>query len=173
MNTRAAQFRALYRELRIDDQRNFYEGRSQEYSEAHRQAILLRNVLLLLAAALGIVGQLFSGTGRAGLSVVAAVLAALAGAVTAYEALIGFPQLKKLYEDAALNLAEAEIDWDAVDPDGDVMAEVGRVEKIFRTENGQWGQLVMQAPKGAAKDTSATGKGKSRGGGSAARGPIS
>jgi hypothetical protein len=157
MGNRASEFRALYRKLRITDQRKYYEARSKEYADAHRQAIALRNALLLLAAIAGIVGQLFSGTGRAGLSVGAAVLAALAGAVTAFEVLIGFPQLKKLYEDAALNLATAEIDWDNAEAGSDVLADTERVEKIFRTENGQWGQLVT---KSAAKDTPAASKDK-------------
>jgi hypothetical protein len=155
MSARDAQFRTLYRDLRITDQQEFYQSRSEEYADAHRQAITVRYVLLLLSAAAGIAGQLVAGTGRAGLSVIAAVLAALAGAVTAYETLIGFPKLKKLYEDAALNLSAARIDLDAIEPDGDVTAEVERVETIFRTENGQWGQLVAES---AAKGTPAAGK---------------
>ena len=42
---------------------------------------------------------------------------ALAAAVTAFETLIGFPQLEKLYADAARNLKEAAIDWREADPD--------------------------------------------------------
>jgi hypothetical protein len=145
LNDRAAQFRALYKELRIAEQRKFYDDRSKEYGAAHRQAIAVRNTLLVLAALAGIVGQAAAGTGRALSGVVAAVLAALAGAVTAFESLIGFPQLHKLYNDAALNLAEAEIDWDTGSPDSDVADEIERVEQIFRSENGQWGQLVVVA----------------------------
>jgi hypothetical protein len=160
MSAQAAQFRALYNDLRIADQREYYERRSKEYADAHRQAILVRNTLLLLAALAGVGGQFVSGTGRAGLSVVAAVLAALAGAVTAFEALIAFPQLSKLYEDAALNLASAEIDWRTADADGDVAASVEQVEKIFQTENGQWGQLVIEGAAKAEKATSATEEGE-------------
>jgi hypothetical protein len=144
------QFRALYKELRIADQQNWYQDRSQEYGQAHRQAIRVRNTLLILAALVGVGVQVTSGTGRAALGVVAAVLAALAGAVTAFEALIGFPQLSKLYGDAALNLAAAAIDWDAAVPGANLAKDLDRVEKIFRAENGQWGQL---ADKGAAGDT--------------------
>jgi hypothetical protein len=157
VSNRAAQFRALYRDLRIADQARFYNNRSAEYEQAHRQAIMVRNTLLLLAAVAGVAGQFTSGTGRAGLGVAAAVLAALAGAVTAFEALIGFPQLQKLYNDAAINLAEAGIDWDAAGPDGEVQAEVERVEQIFRAENGQWGQLVV---KGIARPAPAAGDGE-------------
>ncbi len=144
MSARAAQFHALYRKLRIADQQNYYNERTREYKKAHSQTIIVRNILLILAAAGGLAGQLTAGTGRAALGVLAAVLAALAAAVTAFEALIGFPQLRKLYNDAALNLTEAEIDWDAAGPGGDLAAEVERVERIFRSENGQWGQLVIE-----------------------------
>jgi hypothetical protein len=71
------------------------------------------------------------------------VLAALAAAVTAYEALIVFAQVSQLCDDTIRNLRAAAIDWDSTRPH-DLAAEVGRVEQVFRTENGQWGQLVIQ-----------------------------
>jgi hypothetical protein len=154
MTDRAAQFRALYRELRIADQRKYYEARGKEYADAQRQAIAVRNTLLVLSAVLGVIGQFTAGAGRAACGVVAALLAALAGAMTAFEALIGFAQLRKVYADASLGLAAAEIDWDAAGPDADVAAEVERIERIFRVENGQWGQLVAE---GSRKDTAKTG----------------
>jgi len=150
MTGRAAEFRDLYLKLRIANQLRWYRSRSDEYKQASQQAIVVRNVLLVLAALAGLAGQLTTGTGRAALGVVAAALAALAAAVTAYEALIGFAQLSNLYDDAIRNLRTAEIDWDATGRH-DVAAEVGRVEQIFRTENGQWGQLVIQGtPPGPA-----------------------
>jgi SMODS and SLOG-associating 2TM effector domain 1 len=150
MTSRAAQFHALYKELRIADQRNYYRQRRLEYEQANRQAIVVRNTLLVLAALAGIAGQLVTGTDRALCGVIAALLAALAAAVTGFEGLIGFAQLRKLYNDAELNLDEAEIGWDAAGSDGDLAAELERVEQIFRTENGQWGQLVIEAaPKSA------------------------
>ena len=140
-----AQFRALYRDLRIADQRRFYEGRAEEYRRAHRQGVAVRNALLGLAALAGVASQFTTGTGRTVAGVAGAVLAALAGAVTAFDALIGFGPLAKLYEDAAINLAEAEIDWN-VAPAERLPAELARVEQVFRTENGQWGQLAAQRP---------------------------
>jgi hypothetical protein len=78
--------------------------------------------------------------------------------VTAFEGLIGFAQLRKLYNDAALNLAEAEIDWDAAGPGGDLEAEVERVEQILRSENGQWGQLVIESTSKKAPTTGMEGQ---------------
>jgi hypothetical protein len=148
---RASEFHRLYGELRIRDQIAYYQARRDEYRDAHRQAIVVRNTFLILAAVAGAATQLFDGAPRAGIAVAAAVCAALAGVITAFGALIGFPRLGKLYDDALHNLAEAEIDWDALDPHtGDVPGGIDRVEEIFRKENGQWGQLVVQAESGPA-----------------------
>jgi len=142
---RATEFHALYRELRIHDQKTFYERRRDEYRGAHRQAIVVRNALLFAAALAGLGSQFADGTLRSVIAIVAAALAALAGAVTAFSALVGFSWLDKLYDDAGHNLAEAEIDWRALDPHGDVEGGLERVEEIFRKETGQWGQLAVQA----------------------------
>jgi SMODS and SLOG-associating 2TM effector domain 1 len=142
---RARDFHRLFLELRIEDQLRYYEARRREYAAAHRQAIVLRTALLLAAGAAGIVGQAMSGTARAGWAVAGALLAALAAAVTAFETLIGFPQLEKLYQDAARNLDEARVDWEDVDPEVVPEAEVERVEDVFRSERGQWGQLVVKS----------------------------
>jgi conflict system pore-forming effector with SLATT domain len=145
VSDRAREFHQLYATLRIEDQLAFYRSRAAEYRTAHRQAVVVRNSLLFAAAVAGAAGQVASGTARAAWSVVAAVLAALAAAVTAYEALIGYPQLEKLYSDAVRNLEEAAIDWRAADPGADLASDLERVEGIFRSEIGQWGQLVVKA----------------------------
>jgi len=145
MSERERQFRRLYRRLRIDDQRQFYSLRAREYHAAHRQVVIVRNILLLAAALAGIISQTTAGTARAAWALAAAVLGSLAGAVTAFESLIGFPQLEKLYTDAERNLEEAAIDWD--EPATTTAAEIDRVEWIFRSERGQWGQLVVKTAR--------------------------
>lgn len=145
MSDRFREFHSLYAELRIGDQLRYYTARVAEYRRAHQQAVVVRNWLLLAAAAAGVIAQLFDGTARAGWGVAAAVLASLAGALTAFETLIGFPQLEKLFSDAARNLQEADIDWRDADPSADLTAEVERVEGIFRSEIGQWGQLIVKS----------------------------
>jgi len=142
MNEREQQFRRLYRRLRIEDQQRYYSMRAKEYRSAHRQVVVVRNMLLLAAALAGVVAQATNGSARAAWAVAAAVLGSLAGAVTAYESLIGFPQLEKLYTDAERNLEEAAIDWDESGARMD--DEIDRVEWIFRSERGQWGQLVVK-----------------------------
>lgn len=145
MSNRDQEFRRFYATLRIRNQRKYYSARAAEYQKAHRQAVIARNLLLLAAAAAGVIGQTTDGTARAAWAVAAAILASLAGAITAFESLIGFPQLEKLYSDGQHNLEEAEIDWDAAKPDTDLDAEIERVEGIFRSEIGQWGQLVVKS----------------------------
>lgn len=140
-DARKLEFRALYRTLRLEDQRRYYAERCAEYTAAHRQASTARDVLLVLAATAGFVGQLLDGTGRAGLSVVGAVLAALAAALTAFETLIGFEQHRKLFTDAGANVDAALEQWDSTSP-ADPAADVDRIEQIFVAENGRWGQLV-------------------------------
>ena len=150
MSDRAEEFHSLYRELRIGAQKKYYRARRDEYRNAHHQAIIVRNTLLVAAALAGAAGPFAEGTPRSAIAVVAAVCAALAGVVTAFSAMVGFSWLNKLYADAENNLAEAEIDWDALDPHGDVAGGLERVEEIFRKETGQWGQLAVQAESGRA-----------------------
>ncbi|MBL8926120.1 MAG: SLATT domain-containing protein [Pseudonocardia sp.] len=145
MTGRAEEFHRLFLLFRIEAQRDYYTARSAEYRRAHEQAVVVRNVLLLAAAVAGGMGPFVHDTPRAALGVAAAVLGALAAAVTAFETLIGFPQLEKLYADAARNLKEAAIDWREADPGGDLTAEIERVEDVFRSERGQWGQLIVKS----------------------------
>jgi hypothetical protein len=142
---RDLEFRRLYRDLRIRDQHTFYARRRDEYQRAHRQAVIVRNILLMVAGVCGVAGQAVEGAARAGWSVGAAVLGGMAAALIGYESLIGFSRLSKLYDDVARNLAEAELDWDNDDVPADVAAEMHRVEEVLRAENGQWGQLVVES----------------------------
>jgi hypothetical protein len=156
---RARAFHRFYLRLRIDDQLRYYQARRGEYANAHRQAVVLRTALLLGAAAAGVVTQSTDGTVRAAWAVAGALLAALAAAVGAFETLVGFPQLEKVYRDAARNLEEAKVDWEDTDKETVPAREVERVEDVFRSERGPWGQLVVKsaapappAVKGPAAD---------------------
>jgi len=150
MTARAAQFRDLYMKLRIDEQLRWYESRRDEYKKASHQAIVIRTLLLALAALAalaGLVAPLATTTGRAALGVAAVLLAALAAAVTAFEALIGFTQVGKLYDDAASSLEAAEDDWNKLGPNDDLAAALGRVEQIFPTENASGASWSSRAPR--------------------------
>ena len=40
---------------------------------------------------------------------------------------------------------QAKLDWQDLDPDSVSVAEFERVEDVFRSERGQWGQLVVKS----------------------------
>ena len=146
MTTRDDAVRTLYRATRIDPQLRFYKARAFEYGRARSQAIVARNILLLLAALCGVAGAATVPEARVVLGIAGGLLGALAGAVTGFEALIGFEQLAKLYGDAGVNLELAAIGW--VDSDADLATDVARVETVFERETAQWGQLRRSANGG-------------------------
>lgn len=142
--SRVSEFRRLYLRLRIDDQRTYYDNRSEEYHKAHAQASTARNVLLLIASFAGFAAQFLDDSSRATAGAVGAIVAALAAALTAFETLIGFEHFAKLFGDARTSLDAARRDWTGTAP-GNLQADVDRVEQIFFAENGQWGQLVQES----------------------------
>jgi hypothetical protein len=148
---RTADFRRCYLNLRVDDQRDWYEARTRECEKANRQAVLWRNLFLLAASIAGVAGAALPEIWRTWLGLTAAVCAALAAALAAYETLMGFGPNAKLYRDAAINLDEAGLDDDVEGPE--LEAQVRTVEAVFRSENGQWGQLALE---GTESLTSAT-----------------
>lgn len=139
MSERDDAVRAVYLAARIDDQLAFYESRALEYSRAREQAVTVRTWLLGLAAVSGAVSAVLGPGARVVLGIVGALLAALAAAVTGFEALIGFEQLAKLYTDAAANLRLEAVGWSrSTQPLGE---DVTRVEAVLAREAAQWGQL--------------------------------
>ena len=78
MTGRDSEFQALYQELRIEDQKKYYDDRRKEYEAAHRQTVVVRNALLVLAALAALAGQFTGPTVRGVLAVMSAVLGALA-----------------------------------------------------------------------------------------------
>jgi hypothetical protein len=137
---RTAAFRRFYTEARIKDQRRYYKDRQGEYEDANRQSMIWRNVLLILAAVAGVVGTAVSSEGaRTGLGLGAAVCAALAAILTAWETLMGFGRNAKLFENAKINLDE-----NGLDDGADLTEQVRAIETVFRRENSRWGQLTLK-----------------------------
>jgi conflict system pore-forming effector with SLATT domain len=138
---RTAAFRRLYAEARIADQRDFYNDRQKAYESANRRSMLWRNLLLVAAAVAGVVGtSISSEAGRTGLGLGAAICAALAAILTAWETLMGFGPNAKLYEDARINLDE-----NGLDEGSDLAEQVRAVETVLRRENSRWGQLTLKS----------------------------
>ncbi|MBK8076887.1 MAG: SLATT domain-containing protein [Kineosporiaceae bacterium] len=150
MSTRDEDFRQLYRTERIANQLAWYRARSTEYRTAHDQAILLRNGLLWVAAICGVLGAAPVGpAARTALGLTAALLAALATVIAGFDTLIDFDTVRKLYDDAAGNLDQADIDWDGASST-DLPELIDRVEDVLETENGRWGQLLRASATASA-----------------------
>lgn len=145
MSERSRQFAEFYLKDRIEQQLSWYQGRRADAEKARDQAIWGKGALLALSAVAGALGTIFPDL-RTGLAVAASFLAALATALTAYQALYGFPRLAKLYQDAEASLiALHALGLDPNLPIYELRARVARTEAVFRQENGQWGQLTQSS----------------------------
>jgi cation transport regulator ChaC len=139
VSEREAQLAGLYGQARVEDQRAYYEARSQAFEHAHRQLLLISTVVFGLAAATGLIAGL-DVPGKVVFAIVAAVLPSISTLLSAYEGLYAFQRVAKLYRDAARNLRRI----DAPEPPA-VADYVAQVEAVFASERGQWGQLAVEA----------------------------
>jgi hypothetical protein len=139
----------LYEAYRVDDQVNdFYTPRVQEYGSAFDQSLAIKRLLLLLGAIAGVLAAADVGGLRALWSVLAAAFPALSTALVAYDGLISFERLAKLYGDVVSSVRQ--VAKPASENPQAVSDYVATVEGIFLREQGQWGQLTqdieLQAP---------------------------
>jgi len=133
----------LYQEYRIDDQRDYYEGRAGEYDNASSQLSTVTTLLLLIAAIAGALGAGGVGISRASWGIVAAACSALVAAIAGWGTLIGFQQNAKLFHGAGRSLRE--LGGQLADHPGDhavLLNTVVQVEAVLQSETGQWGQQL-------------------------------
>lgn len=157
MSSRADQILELYRVERVQDQLRYYENRRMQFERAHGQLLVASAVLL---GATSTVSAL-AGTeipGKLGWAALAAILPALATTLVAYGALFAFERHAKLYADAERNLGlleEPDLSRAADDQAEEAVTKyVEQVEKIFRDEQAQWGQLAAEPQPGGDTSTS-------------------
>ena len=145
MSERARQFVEIYQAARVEDQRDYYLQRAKQFQAAHRQLLLVTSVVFGLSGTAGLIAGL-DVPGKLVWAIVAAILPAIAAALSAYEGLYGFSRFAKRFNDAARNLRLVEAPRiSAADHEAEAVAEyVLRVEGIFKDELGQWGQLVAE-----------------------------
>jgi hypothetical protein len=145
VSARARQFVELYRAARVEDQRDFYLRRADEFEGAHRQLLLVSSLVFGISGAVGLIAGL-DVPGKLVWAILAAVLPAITTALAAYQGLYAFERIAKLYGDAARNLrlVEAPRLSDSADESAAVAAYVNQVEAIFKRERGQWGQLAAE-----------------------------
>ena len=141
----------LYEAYRVNDQVNdFYTPRSTEYRSAVDQSLAIKRALLALGAIAGVLAAANVGGHRALWSLLAAAFPALSTALVAYDGLISFERLAKLYGDVVSAVGHVAKPAKENPPADEVTAYVATVEGIFLREQGQWGQLTqdieLQAP---------------------------
>jgi hypothetical protein len=90
-----------------------------------------------------------SVSGQEVFAILAAILPAFSTALAAYAALYAFDRHTKLYTDAARSLRRMEapdLKRATTSEASELIAlYVDQVEQVFRTEQGQWGQLASEA----------------------------
>jgi hypothetical protein len=145
MTGRARQFVDVYRAARVEDQRNYYLRRANEFEAAQQQLLLVSSLVFGISGAVGLIAGL-DVPGKLLWAILAAILPAITTALAAYQGLYAFDRIAKLYGDAARNLrlVSAPRLSDSADESAAVAAYVSQVEAIFRRERGQWGQLVAE-----------------------------
>jgi SMODS and SLOG-associating 2TM effector domain 1 len=133
----------LYKAHRVKDQvDDFYTKRSTEYRSAYRQSVFAKGVLFALGAIAALLAALNVVGHRALLSVAAAGFPALSTALVAYDGLISFDRLAKLYSHvvgAVGRVAQPTAD----DPQA-VSDYVAEVESIFLREQSEWAQVTRE-----------------------------
>jgi hypothetical protein len=164
MSDRRAQLLDAYRQYRIAPQRAYYAGRAERNETARRWAVTATASLLVLAALFGALGTA-DPERRALWAFVAASLAALATALTSYEAAFGFERLARRYAETRSALALADVfgprpeDLDQLGTDTErnqmVSAFVAETERLLRSEVDTWSQQAATAaeqrpPEGTA-----------------------
>jgi hypothetical protein len=151
MSERDKQFMALYQQWRFKGQQDWYKSRRTEFETAHSQAMTLSTVLMFLTSLMATLAAANIGGWTHVWALLAIIFPVLSTAISAYNELYAFERQAKLYQDAdnALLRARAEApdlkpELTGIEYQRVLAAYVDHVENVFRTEQGQWGQLVNQ-----------------------------
>jgi hypothetical protein len=147
VRAREAEFVEVYRQARVENQREYYERSARRFEGAHRQLLLASAIVFGLSAAVSLIAG-FDLPGKLVWAILAAILPAITTALSAYGGLYAFERIAKLYRDAARNLRLVSTpELDETDDEQAVLAKyVSDVEQILGKERGQWGQLALEAP---------------------------
>ncbi len=147
MSQRDVQFLELYQKCRYKDQESYYERCKDEFEGARGQAFWLITGFMLLAtfaaALTSAVITLNVGIAKLCASLVV-IFPICASMISAYDTLYAFERHIKLYDDVIISLHHAYVDKPELGED-DYYEAIGKyvneVERILRTEQGQWAQL--------------------------------
>lgn len=147
MSEATEEFLDAYDEHRVVDQTGFYSDTASEYEHTARQIGLLNGSLLFIAAACGAAGAIWTEQ-AVWLGLVAAGLAAVAGAVTSWGDVVGFSANAELYRATETSLIHLRPtrppDAGAASAD-DVASYVHAVEDVLTGEVRVWGETWAKA----------------------------
>jgi hypothetical protein len=144
VSSRQEQFLGVYRIVRVENQREYYERAAANAEAAHRQLLLITAIVFGVSGAVAVLAGL-DIPGRRAWAVLAAILPALTTALSAYNGLYSFERVRKLFRDAARNLRRTQPPRAAEsDAQEAVCRYVANVEQILASERGQWGQLDLE-----------------------------
>ena len=148
-----------YRHHRLDAQIGYYGSKAADFERARRWTVTTTALLLVMAALFGALGAAYPGH-RAMWAFFAAMLSAIATAVTAFEATSGFERFSRQYAEtqAALVLAsahgprarDAAGNGDQAASETEVQTFVDGVERVLRAEVDTWSH-VAERPAGDAR----------------------
>lgn len=144
MSSREEQFVELYRQARVEDQRDYYERKAAQNRAAHQQLLLVSAIVFGVSGAVALLAGV-DVPGKLVWAVLAAVLPAVTTAFAAYEGLFAFERIARLFHDAARNLRRVQAPLLAEETSAQeaVVRYVSETERILERERGQWGQLAV------------------------------
>lgn len=143
---RSEQLLTLYRRGRLEEQRDWYLARQQEFELAERQGTRLRTGLLVVATVLGALGPAVEPEFRAWLGVAATAATAVSAVITGWMRLQAFDVRAHLYELTAARLSVADAERPLVPDHARVDSHISRCEDIVLAEHGLWSE---QTPRTA------------------------
>lgn len=147
----------IYMEKRVESQVDFYQSRIRE-NELNSDFTFTAGAFIMTLSSL--IATLSAGGALLGLSLIAAILPAIAALLASFRQLYGWDQQITIYRDSKLGLQRARL----LAPDDDKVGEVDLVEilpqlvvaseEVFTSEVSQWGQFIAEKEKAlAAGDT--------------------
>ncbi|MCB9454535.1 MAG: SLATT domain-containing protein [Anaerolineaceae bacterium] len=147
----------IYMEKRVESQVDFYQSRIRE-NELNSDFTFTAGAFIMTLSSL--IATLSAGGALLGLSLIAAILPAIAALLASFRQLYGWDQQITIYRDSKLGLQRARL----LAPDDDKVGEVDLIEilpqlvvaseEVFTSEVSQWGQFIAEKEKAlAAGDT--------------------
>jgi hypothetical protein len=145
----------IYMEKRINAQRAFYESRIQENRVNARFTFVLGAAVMVITS---LIATISAGGTTPLLSLLSAILPALAAMLTSFRQLYGWERQTGIYRDALMGMERALIN--TPDKDREALADmteiyprlIGETESVLAAEANQWGQQTESSQIDSSED---------------------